>query len=174
MLRRHRLQNTYYVFRFTVFSSVLVRNDNLSHARDRCGSIDVQNSYVSFDFLYFCFQAEIWSVFIAILRKSVRNLQACTDVGLIELVVNRLAHADTVVAGIITLCSFGTPFQNVRLMFQKTDTFLTIYPSDRDRQYMQRSELYLLLKHNVFFPCRVCLLTILIYSYYCSCETRLH
>lgn len=51
-----------------------------------------------FFFLFF-FQAEIWSVFIAILRKSVRNLQACTDVGLIELVVNRLARADTVVAG---------------------------------------------------------------------------
>lgn len=54
-------------------------------------------------FVLFCFQAEIWSVFIAILRKSVRNLQACTDVGLIELVVNRLARADTVVAGNVRL-----------------------------------------------------------------------
>lgn len=52
---------------------------------------------------FFFFQAEIWSVFIAILRKSVRNLQACTDVRLIELVVNRLARADTVVAGKIVL-----------------------------------------------------------------------
>lgn len=47
----------------------------------------------------FVFQAEIWSVFIAILRKSVRNLQACTDVGLIEHVLSRLSHAETVVAG---------------------------------------------------------------------------
>lgn len=54
-------------------------------------------------FFNFVFQAEIWSVFIAILRKSVRNLQACTDVGLIELVVNRLACADTVVAGNSTI-----------------------------------------------------------------------
>lgn len=44
-------------------------------------------------------QAEIWSVFIAILRKSVRNLQACTDVGLIEHVLLRMQRAETVVAG---------------------------------------------------------------------------
>jgi hypothetical protein len=44
-------------------------------------------------------QAEIWSVFIAILRKSVRNLQACTEVGLIEHVLLRLNRADVVVAG---------------------------------------------------------------------------
>lgn len=50
-------------------------------------------------FFCFCFQAEIWSVFIAILRKSVRNLQACTDVGLIEHVLMRLQRAETVVAG---------------------------------------------------------------------------
>jgi len=47
----------------------------------------------------FLFQAEIWSVFIAILRKSVRNLQACTDVSLIEHVLHRLSRAETVVAG---------------------------------------------------------------------------
>lgn len=46
-----------------------------------------------------CFQAEIWSVFIAILRKSVRNLQACTEVGLIEHVLLRLNRAEVVVAG---------------------------------------------------------------------------
>lgn len=47
----------------------------------------------------FVLQAEIWSVFIAILRKSVRNLQACTDVGLIEHVLHRLTQAETIVAG---------------------------------------------------------------------------
>lgn len=47
----------------------------------------------------FIAQAEIWSVFIAILRKSIRNLQACTDVGLIEDVLQRLSQADDVVAG---------------------------------------------------------------------------
>lgn len=49
--------------------------------------------------IYRILQAEIWSVFIAILRKSVRNLQACTDVGLIEHVLDRLQRADTVVGG---------------------------------------------------------------------------
>lgn len=50
-------------------------------------------------------QAEIWSVFIAILRKSVRNLQACTDVGLIEHVLQRLSRAETVVAGMYSCVS---------------------------------------------------------------------
>lgn len=52
------------------------------------------------------FQAEIWSVFIAILRKSVRNLQACTEVGLIEHVLHRLPMADAVVAGTLIRKSF--------------------------------------------------------------------
>lgn len=51
-----------------------------------------------FVFLFYS-QAEIWSVFIAILRKSVRNLQACTEVGLIEHVLCRLHRANSVVAG---------------------------------------------------------------------------
>lgn len=38
-------------------------------------------------------------MFIAILRKSVRNLQACTEVGLIEHILHRLPHAEPVVAG---------------------------------------------------------------------------
>lgn len=49
--------------------------------------------------LCWLFQAEIWSVFIAILRKSVRNLQACTEIGLIEQVLHRLSLCDAVVAG---------------------------------------------------------------------------
>lgn len=53
----------------------------------------------TFKYIFVHFQAEIWSVFIAILRKSVRNLQACTEVGLIEHVLMRLQRAETVVAG---------------------------------------------------------------------------
>ena len=41
-------------------------------------------------------QAEIWSVFIAILRKSTRNLQACTQICLIEHLLNRLPGAPQV------------------------------------------------------------------------------
>jgi len=51
-------------------------------------------------------QAEIWSVFIAILKKSVRNLQACTDVGLIEHILQRLQQAEPIVAGKINIFYF--------------------------------------------------------------------
>lgn len=63
---------------------------------------DAQNIKHMLELLDHCppnLQAEIWSVFIAILRKSVRNLQACTDVGLIEHVLVRLQCSETIVAG---------------------------------------------------------------------------
>ncbi|XP_065209719.1 neurobeachin isoform X2 [Planococcus citri] len=62
---------------------------------------DAQNIKHMLELLDHCvptLQAEIWSVFIAILRKSVRNLQACTEVGLIEHVLCRLHRANSVVA----------------------------------------------------------------------------
>lgn len=67
-------------------------------------------------------QAEIWSVFIAILRKSVRNLQACTDVGLIEHVLHRLRLADTVVADLLiemlgVLASYSITVRELKLLF---------------------------------------------------------
>nr|CAD7455504.1 unnamed protein product [Timema tahoe] len=64
-------------------------------------------------------QAEIWSVFIAILRKSVRNLQACTDVGLIEHVLNRLCQAETVVAGSAVAESTKAPILSADLPLLK-------------------------------------------------------
>jgi hypothetical protein len=45
-------------------------------------------------------QAEIWSVFTAMLKKSRRNLQACTEVCLIEHALNLMKDADDVIAGI--------------------------------------------------------------------------
>lgn len=44
-------------------------------------------------------QAEVWSIFTAILKKSVRNLQACTDVGLIQQVLQRISTTDSMIAG---------------------------------------------------------------------------
>lgn len=44
-------------------------------------------------------QAEVWSIFTAVLKKSVRNLQACTDVGLIQLVLQRIDSTDSMIAG---------------------------------------------------------------------------
>ncbi|TKR77171.1 hypothetical protein L596_018191 [Steinernema carpocapsae] len=43
-------------------------------------------------------QAEIWSVFVAIVRKSNRNLEACSRVGLITKVLDRLPLADNVIS----------------------------------------------------------------------------
>jgi hypothetical protein len=45
-------------------------------------------------------QAEVWSVFTAMLKKSRRNLAACTDVGLIASALALLSKADDVSAGI--------------------------------------------------------------------------
>ena len=41
----------------------------------------------------------MWSHFTAILRKSTRNLQACTEVGVIEKVLLRLPDAGEMLAG---------------------------------------------------------------------------
>ncbi|TTE36938.1 Neurobeachin [Bagarius yarrelli] len=43
-------------------------------------------------------QAEIWSMFTAILRKSVRNLQTCTEVGLIQQVLQKMSSVDDMIA----------------------------------------------------------------------------
>uniref|UniRef100_A0A8I5KQP5 Neurobeachin n=1 Tax=Homo sapiens TaxID=9606 RepID=A0A8I5KQP5_HUMAN len=43
-------------------------------------------------------QAEIWSMFTAILRKSVRNLQTSTEVGLIEQVLLKMSAVDDMIA----------------------------------------------------------------------------
>lgn len=47
-------------------------------------------------------QAEVWSMFTAILKKSIRNLQACTEVGLVEQVLKRIDRADNMIAGMIS------------------------------------------------------------------------
>ncbi|XP_071535318.1 uncharacterized protein [Panulirus ornatus] len=67
-------------------------------------------------------QAEIWSVFIAILRKSVRNLQACTEVGLITHVLQRLPQADNVVADLLievlgVLTSYSITVKELKSLF---------------------------------------------------------
>eukprot|EP00064_Thunnus_orientalis_P021025 superscaffoldBa00006130_g21179 len=43
-------------------------------------------------------QAEIWSMFTAILRKSVRNLQTSTEVGLIQQVLLKMSSVDDMIA----------------------------------------------------------------------------
>jgi hypothetical protein len=61
-------------------------------------------------------QAEIWSMFTAILRKSVRNLQTSTEVGLIEQVLLKMSAVDDMIAGkcdLITKCFTVTGFQGL-------------------------------------------------------------
>ncbi|XP_026328148.1 neurobeachin isoform X4 [Hyposmocoma kahamanoa] len=86
---------------------------------------DAQNIQHMLELLDNCppsLQAEIWSVFIAILRKSVRNLQACTDVGLIHHVLQRLPHAETVVADLLiemlgVLASYSVTVKELKQLF---------------------------------------------------------
>ncbi|XP_043268536.1 neurobeachin isoform X4 [Venturia canescens] len=86
---------------------------------------DAQNIRHMLELLDHCppnLQAEIWSVFIAILRKSVRNLQACTDVNLIEHVLHRLSRAETVVADLLidmlgVLASYSITVKELKLLF---------------------------------------------------------
>lgn len=44
-------------------------------------------------------QAEVWSMFTAILKKSIRNLQICTEVGLVEKVLGKIEKVDPIIAG---------------------------------------------------------------------------
>ncbi|XP_060530790.1 neurobeachin isoform X11 [Cylas formicarius] len=86
---------------------------------------DVQNIRHMLELLDHCptnLQAEIWSVFIAILKKSVRNLQACTDIRLIEHVLKRLRNADPIVADLLiemlgVLASYSITVKELKLLF---------------------------------------------------------
>ncbi|KAF8782287.1 Neurobeachin like protein [Argiope bruennichi] len=83
-----------------------------------------QNIVHMLDLLDHCpsnLQAEVWSVFIAILRKSLRNLQACTDVGLIKHVLSRLSSVEEVVADLLieilgVLASYSITVRELKLL----------------------------------------------------------
>ena len=67
-------------------------------------------------------QAEIWSVFIAILRKSIRNLQACTEATLMEHLLIRLPHAAPLVVDLLvelmaTLASYSITVKELKMLF---------------------------------------------------------
>ncbi|KAG5848455.1 hypothetical protein ANANG_G00098630 [Anguilla anguilla] len=69
-------------------------------------------------------QAEVWSIFSAILRKSLRNLQACTEAGLIEQLLTRLHRADCVIADLMVdmlgaLASYSISPHELKLFFSK-------------------------------------------------------
>ncbi|GAA6086427.1 neurobeachin isoform X1 [Tachysurus ichikawai] len=67
-------------------------------------------------------QAEIWSMFTAILRKSMRNLQTCTEVGLIQLVLLRMSSVDDMIADLLAdmlgvLASYSITVKELKMLF---------------------------------------------------------
>ncbi|XP_036045841.1 neurobeachin isoform X2 [Onychomys torridus] len=67
-------------------------------------------------------QAEIWSMFTAILRKSVRNLQTSTEVGLIEQVLLKMSAVDDMIADLLVdmlgvLASYSITVKELKLLF---------------------------------------------------------
>jgi hypothetical protein len=67
-------------------------------------------------------QAEVWSIFTATLRKSVRNLQACTDAALMEHLLQRLPDAQPLVVDLIVdlmgiLASYSITVKELKLLF---------------------------------------------------------
>ena len=67
-------------------------------------------------------QAEIWSVFIAILRKSIRNLQACTEASLMIHLLQSLPTAPPLVVDLLvelmaTLASYSITVKELKLVF---------------------------------------------------------
>ncbi|XP_053400196.1 neurobeachin-like isoform X2 [Mercenaria mercenaria] len=68
-------------------------------------------------------QAEIWSVFLAMMKKSRRNLQACTEVGLISRVMDLLLKAGEVVADLLidmlgALAAYSITVKELRQLFR--------------------------------------------------------
>uniref|UniRef100_A0A8C0VQA9 LPS responsive beige-like anchor protein n=1 Tax=Cyanistes caeruleus TaxID=156563 RepID=A0A8C0VQA9_CYACU len=69
-------------------------------------------------------QAEVWSMFTAILKKSIRNLQVCTEVGLVEQVLRRIDRAENMIADLLVdmlgvLASYNLTVRELKLFFSK-------------------------------------------------------
>ncbi|XP_057206773.1 neurobeachin isoform X2 [Triplophysa rosa] len=67
-------------------------------------------------------QAEIWSMFTALLRKSVRNLQTCTEVGLIQRLLLEMSSVDDMIADLLVdmlgvLASYSITVKELKLLF---------------------------------------------------------
>ncbi|KAM6933600.1 neurobeachin isoform 2-T2 [Xenentodon cancila] len=66
--------------------------------------------------------AEIWSMFTAILRKSVRNLQTSTEVGLIQQLLLKMRSVDDMIADLLVdmlgvLASYSITVKELKLLF---------------------------------------------------------
>uniref|UniRef100_A0A250Y8F8 Lipopolysaccharide-responsive and beige-like anchor protein n=2 Tax=Castor canadensis TaxID=51338 RepID=A0A250Y8F8_CASCN len=69
-------------------------------------------------------QAEVWSMFTAILKKSIRNLQVCTEVGLVEKVLGKIENVDSMIADLLVdmlgvLAGYNLTVRELKLFFSK-------------------------------------------------------
>ncbi|KAK2116321.1 hypothetical protein P7K49_006947 [Saguinus oedipus] len=69
-------------------------------------------------------QAEVWSMFTAILKKSIRNLQVCTEIGLVEKVLGKIEKVDNMIADLLVdmlgvLASYNLTVRELKLFFSK-------------------------------------------------------
>lgn len=69
-------------------------------------------------------QAEVWSMFTAILKKSIRNLQVCTEVGLVERVLGKIEKVNSMIADLLVdmlgvLASYNLTVRELKLFFSK-------------------------------------------------------
>ncbi|XP_066242455.1 lipopolysaccharide-responsive and beige-like anchor protein isoform X3 [Saccopteryx leptura] len=69
-------------------------------------------------------QAEVWSMFTAILKKSIRNLQICTEVGLVEKVLGKIEKVNNMIADLLVdmlgvLASYNLTVRELKLFFSK-------------------------------------------------------
>uniref|UniRef100_A0A3P9AQ13 Neurobeachin n=1 Tax=Esox lucius TaxID=8010 RepID=A0A3P9AQ13_ESOLU len=80
-------------------------------------------------------QAEVWSMFTAVLRKSVRNLQTSTEVGLIEQVLLKMNSVDDMIADLLVdmlgvLASYSITVKELKLLFSMLKGDRSLWPKN--------------------------------------------
>ncbi|XP_038840125.1 neurobeachin-like, partial [Salvelinus namaycush] len=78
-------------------------------------------------------QAEVWSMFTAILRKSVRNLQTSTEVGLIQQVLSKMSSVDDMIADLLVdmlgvMASYSITVKELKLLFSMLRGDNSVWP----------------------------------------------
>ncbi|XP_059080572.1 neurobeachin-like isoform X3 [Tigriopus californicus] len=99
--------------------------------------VEPNNIHYTLELLDTCdqrLQAELWSVFTATLRKSVRNLQACTEAGLMEHLLHRLSKAPPLVVDLLVdlmgiLASYSITVKELKMLFSKMKAVEGKWPS---------------------------------------------
>eukprot|EP00095_Tigriopus_kingsejongensis_P003666 maker-scaffold11_size778918-snap-gene-3.18 protein:Tk03666 transcript:maker-scaffold11_size778918-snap-gene-3.18-mRNA-1 annotation:"PREDICTED: neurobeachin-like" len=99
--------------------------------------LEPKNIHYTLELLDSCdqrLQAELWSVFTATLRKSVRNLQACTEAGLMEHLLQRLSAAPPLVVDLLVdlmgiLASYSITVKELKMLFSKMKAVDGKWPS---------------------------------------------